>query len=350
MVKDDNGNPGNMGNWGGNGDAIPPKGVPFSPVFASVLDGWTLNAGNSYDIYGGFCRAIEYTNGMTSGGMLTSQGLTCYYYQWGRYLGFPSNCATGNTNILNASYVDKLVGYRGKGGIPVKYLATYMGNSSKDNVQRSKDWAIVFGQTNNNYYDYIYGNTNNGNWYARSTNPAPSGYRIPTADELYVFIPSTEEVNGTYAEVKEVNGLKYAMRWVVGSTDDIAYVEVTSVPTTSNTVSASSNIFNTEKAKSQRIYAYGYLMNNGKPSGFKDTAIYWTSDSGTQDAFEELSGIGGKALYIEFNGNQALFARLNVPFGFGAPILLIKDDNAVETAIKPWLPYSWDYTSLPGYK
>lgn len=343
---DDSDNPGNMGVW--ETENIPPKGIPFDPVFASRLNGWTLNAGNSYDPYGGYCRAIEYTNGIQNG-LLTSQGTTCFYYQWGRYLGFPSNTATGNTTILNAGGVDLYVGYRGKGGVKVKYLAAYMGNSSAYNTQRSYDWSIVFGQTNNDYLDYIYHNENNTNWFSRSTNPCPTGYRLPLYEELSVLIPTTEEVNSTYAEVKTIKGIKYAFKWEVGKYSGINYIDVTTVKTTLDKVGANSSIFNSTDAKTKRIWAYGYLMNDGKQSSWGETAAYWSSDSGTNNALSNVSGKGGRALYIEFTGTTAVFAELNIPFGFGLPVMPIKDNTAVETSIKPWLPYSWDMTKLPGY-
>lgn len=342
-------NPADMGNWGANGLNIDPKGVPFSPVFASEVDGWTNNIRSLYN-YGGWCRAIEYTNGMING-LMTSKGGTCFYYQWGRFLGFPTVAATGNETILNASLINVRVGYLGGGGIPVKYLAAYMGNSSSYNVQRSNDWAIVYGQTNNGYRDYIYNNTNNENWYSRSSNPAPTGYRIPTMEELSVFIPSTEEVNGSYAEVKTVNGEKYAVKWVVGTQSGYKYVDVTSVKTTASSVSASSSIFSNENAKTVRIYAYGYMMDNGVQSDQKTKGLYWSSDSGNQDAFKLNDGTkGGRALYLEFENNKAVICELCPPFGFGAPVMLIKDDTMVETTIKPWLPYSWEFKNLPGYK
>lgn len=338
-----------MGNWSDKEDNTNPVASTFSPVFASRLDGWVLNAGNSYDVYGGWCYAVDITNGLHNG-LLTSKANTCFYYQWGRYLGFPSNVAGSSTTFFGAESVNIFVGYLGDNGAgtPVKYTAAYMGNSSAYNVQKSKDWSICFGQTNNNYLDYIYGNANNTDWYDRSDNPCPDGYRIPTYAELSVFIPSTKEVNGSYAEVKTINGKKYAMKWVVGSSNSISYVDVYSVETTEASVSASSSIFNGVSPK--RIWAYGYLMNNGKQSNWGSTAAYWSSDSGTNNALDNVSGKGGRALYIEFSGSTAAFEELNIPFGFGLPVMPIKDTDAKASKCRPWLPYSWDMTQLPGYK
>lgn len=359
-------NPGNMEPWGVEKIDIDPKGIPFSPVFASVY-GWQLNSGNSYNVFGGYCRAIEYTNGLHNG-LLTSKGTSCFYYQWGRYLGFPSNCATGNTTILNASIIDRKVGYYRDeygyqgAGIPVKYLAKYMGNESDDDLQRSLDWSIVFGQTNNDYLDYIYGNTYNENWYKRSPDPCPTGWRLPTYKELSVFIPSTFEVDGSYAEIKIVDGIKYAFKWVVGKSNGIYYLDVTSVRTEENSVSVNYSGFNTTQAKTKRIYAYGLLYNNGVNyltdwtgnnityKSWGNTAAYWSIDSG-DNIITGVNGQGGKALYIEFENNSAIFKEVTLPFGYGVPVMALEDDSAVETSIKPMLPYGGDdYTILPGYK
>lgn len=341
-------NPGDMGNWGANDEKVDAIGTPFTPTFASRLDGWVLNAGNSGDYYGGWCRCIEYTNGIYNG-LLTSNSNTCFFFQWGRYLGFPTNVTSEITVPYNANKVDYFVGYLGENGAgtPVTYTAAYMGNSSAYNVQRSNDWAICFGQTNNSYLDYIYQNVSNGNWYERSANPCPDGYRLPTYAELSVFIPSTEVVNGSYAEVKVINGKKYAFEWKVGSSNGIYYIDVRSAETTLDKVSVGASVFADSPTK--RIWAYGYLMNNGKKSAWGTTAAYWSSDSGDNNALDNVYGKGGRALYIEFSGNTANFAELNIPFGFGLPVMPVKDSEAKASSIKPWFPYSWDMRGLSGY-
>lgn len=340
-------NPGDMGNWGANDEKVDVTGTPFTPTFASRLDAWTLNAGNSYDYIGGWCRCIEYTNGIYNG-LLTSKSSSCFYFQWGRYLGFPSNVATGNSYPYNAEAVNLNVGYRqDPPGTVVAYTAAYMGNSSAYNVQRSNDWAICFGQTNNDYLDYIYQNASNGNWYERSVNPCPDGYRLPTYAELSVFIPSTEVVNGSYAEVKVINGKKYAFEWKVGKSNGLYYIDVRSAETTLDKVSVGASIFDDSPTK--RIWAYGYLMNNGKQSEWGTTAAYWSSDSGDNNALDNVYGKGGRALYIEFSGSTANFAELNIPFGFGLPVMPVKDSEAKASSIKPWFPYADDMRNLSGY-
>ncbi|MDE6649503.1 MAG: fimbrillin family protein [Muribaculaceae bacterium] len=340
---DDTNNPGNLGNWGANADAIAEVATPLSPKFVSET-GWVNNIRNLYNM-GGYCTAVEMTNGMVNG-LLTSKGTTCYYYQWGRFLGFPSNAATGNTTISGAEKLDYYVGYLGSSGVPVKYTAAYMGNSSAYNKQRAIDWSIVFGQTNNDYLDYIYNNANNGSWYDRSPNPAPTGYRIPTMDELSFFIPSTEEVNGSYAEIKVVDGVKYAVKWTVGKVGSRGYVDITSVKTTETSVSATSSIFNSADASSVRIVAYGYMQDDGKLASNGSIGLYWSSDSGEQNAIDGVKGKGGRALYLEVSGTTAYLCELCAPFGFGGNVMLIKDPTATATKIKPWLPYSYDYTAI----
>ncbi len=342
-VPEDPNSPGDLSNWGASNSAIAAVATPLSPKFVSET-GWTNNIRNLYNM-GGYCTAVEITNGMQNG-LLTSQGGYYYFFQWGRFLGFPSNVAGTSMNIPGASNLDYFVGYLGSSGVPVKYTAAYMGNSSDYNKQRALDWSIVFGQTNNNYLDYIYNNANNGSWYDRCPNPAPTGYRIPTMAELSFFIPSVEEVNGSYAEVKDVNGVKYAVKWVVGKSGTTGYVDVTSVKTKETSVTVNSSVFESADAKTVRIAAYGYLQNNGKQAGSGEIGFYWSSESGTQNAIDGVSGKGGRAMYIEVSGTKAILCELCPPFGFGGNVLLIKDPEATANKIKPWLPYSYDFTAI----
>lgn len=340
---DDTDNPGNLNNWGGNNEGVSENATSLSPKFVSET-GWVNNIRNLANM-GGYCTAVEIGNGMVNG-LLTSKGTTAYYYQWGRFLGFPSNAATGNTTIAGAEKLDYFVGYLGSSGVPVKYTAAYMGNSDAYTKQRALDWSIVFGQTNNKYLDYIYNNANNSNWYDRSPNPAPTGYRIPTMDELSFFIPSTEEVNGSYAEIKVVDGVKYAVKWEVGKAGSRGLVTVTSVKTTETSVNANSSIFNSSEASSVTIVAYGYIQNDGKLAENGVVGLYWSSDSGNKIDIDGVSGKGGRALYLEVNGTTAYLCELCAPFGFGGNVMLISDPTATATKIKPWLPYSYDYTAI----
>lgn len=336
-------NPGNFDNWGASYDAIPEVATPLSPKFVSE-DGWTNNIRNLYNM-GGYCTAVEIQNGMMNG-LLTSKGGNCYFFQWGRFLGFPSNVAGSSLTIPGADRLAPLVGYLDESGVPVRYTVASMGNSSAFNKQRALDWSIVYGMTSNNrYLDYIYGNGSCSNWYDRSPNPAPTGYRIPTMDELSFFIPSTEKVNGSYAEVKPVNGVKYAVKWTVGKVGTLGCVDITSVKTSESKVTVNSSIFNSQSAKTIKIVAYGYMQDDGTHDQAGVIGLYWSSDSGKEDAID-TGGKGGRALYVEVNGNTAFLCEMCAPFGFGGNVMLIKDPTAVASKIKPWLPYSYDNTAI----
>lgn len=340
-------NPGDIDNWPSNSEDGDMTYTVIGPYFDSEDGGWTNNIRNIYQM-GGWVRTVEYTNGLFHG-LLTSNSSSCFYFQWGRYLGFPSNVAGSSKEAPGASYLPALVGYLGESGTPVKYTAEYMGNSSSYNLKRSLDWAIVFGQTNNNQLDYLYGNGSHSSWEERCGNPCPDGYRVPTKDELLVLRPSTGQVKGSYAEIKNINGKKYAMKWVVGSSNNISYVDVYSVETTLNSVTTSSSVFNGLTPK--RVWAYGYLMNNGKQSSWGSVACYWASDANLNNALDGVSGYGGYILYIEFEGTTANFGDdgMTMPFGFGAPVMPIKDESAKAIKITPLFPYSYDYTSLPKW-
>ena len=88
------------------------------------------------------------------------------------------------------------------------------------------------------------------------------------------------------------------------------------------------------------------MQNDGKLANNGSIGLYWSSDSGTQNAIDGIEGKGGRALYIEVNGNTAYLCELCAPFGFGANVMLIKDDSAEASKIKPWLPYSYDFTAI----
>lgn len=339
--------PGDFDNWPSNSEDGDMTYTVIGPYFDSEDGGWTNNIRNIYNM-GGWVRTVEYTNGLFHG-LLTSNSSSCFYFQWGRYLGFPSNVAGSSKEAPGASYLPLLIGYLGKSGTPVKYTAEYMGNSSSDNLKRSLDWAIVFGQTNNKQLDYLYGNGSHSSWEERCGNPCPDGYRVPTKNELLVLRPSTGQVKGSYAEIKNINGKKYAMKWVVGSSNNISYVDVYSVETTLNSVTTSSSVFNGLTPK--RVWAYGYLMDNGEQSNWGSVACYWASDANLNNALDGVSGYGGYILYIEFEGTTANFGDdgMTMPFGFGAPVMPIKDESAKAIKITPLFPYSSDYTSLPKW-
>ena len=90
---EDPSNPGNTDHWGG--DNIDPAYKLGTLTKVANADGWTVNV----DIFGngGFATYITYLNNGIKNGLLTS-GTYAYYFQWGRWLGFPTSCKNTHFN------------------------------------------------------------------------------------------------------------------------------------------------------------------------------------------------------------------------------------------------------------
>ncbi len=363
-------NPGNTDNWPTGGDNIAPSYTESPVTFVSQADGWTVNVRSLYN-YGGFGTYITYNNNGLKGRYVSSlSGNGLCYFQWGRWLGFPPQTVNTHINevgsysgskptssqyLLGVNILNTDVGYTFGKNLPATYATCWMGSTDWTPLRVNRS-SIIFGKVDNGYktLDYI-GANEDCSWYDRSGNPCPDGYRLPTAEELSVFIPSTENghVNGSYAEVKTIKGVKYAMQWkvVAATSDTFPYVAIKSVRTTSNTVSVDDAIFN--DAKEIRFYGYGYLNNACEQSGVDldgkgFTGMYWTSESAAQTGGTYSlcdSGFGGKALLIDFGStsteiNMYMFVA---PRSFGGLIMPIKDSTAKADSLTPWFPVtlSW---------
>ncbi len=343
-------NPGNTDNWPTGGETVDPSWETGTLTKVADADGWTVNV----DIYGngGWATYITYNNNAIKSRLLSSlpSGAICYF-QWGRWLGFPSSAKNTHFNdggsysgskptsgqyINGVSIYDTSIGYIWNSGLPVTYGTCWMG-STDWTPTRANNCSFVFGKVysmGTDNLDYV-GANENCTWYDRSGNPCPDGYRIPTAEELAVFIPTGGTVNGSCAEVKTINGVKYAMQWTVAKNGNFPYVGFKSVRTTEDTVSVGDAIFN--DAKEVRFYAYGYLDNECNVGGLYDTGLYWSSESGTNEV-SGTNGLGGKALLIEFTGTKAEMAMYVAPRSFGGCIMPIRDVNAKATPLTPWFP------------
>ncbi|MBD5260617.1 MAG: fimbrillin family protein [Bacteroides sp.] len=340
-------NPGNMDNWGGTG--IDPLATNIGVTKVSDTNGWTNNIRSAYG-YGGFATYIRYEHNGMINGYLTSKGGSSIYYQWGRWLGFPSSCAalrlydTGsysgdykyNSQLpLGVDYNNTSIGYTFANHLSAAHGYVYMGSSSwtRERVLRS---SIMFGAVDSGYAhgDYI-GANEECSWEDRCGNPAPDGYRIPTADELSAFIPSVGTISDTYAEVKTINGVKYAMRWTVTkeTSSSVANVEIRSFQTTASTVSKTDAKF--DSAPAVKLLAYGYLNNKAVQSGYGSIGFYWSS---TSEKLDDGTSNGAVALVIYFNGTSAEFELGSIWRGFGGLVPLIKDDNAKSDTLTPWFP------------
>lgn len=296
------------------------------------------------DEWGGWVTNIEYGNGIRLN-MLTSNGGRDFYFQWGRQMGYPTAVKSSNYYPLGINLVHMYVGYIGASGTPVPYECVFMGSTSWP-MGRVNNSSLAFGKVSSmtsGPLDYSLPNTA-CSWEDRSGgNICPDGYRIPTAEELSIFVPSTEEVNGTYAEVKTINGVRYAVQWkaVATSGSTPATIEVKSVRTEKTSVSANDAIFNGVSPLYFRTY--GYLDNE---ANFKDrgsVGLYWSSSNG--DAGEVLSNVtgnGAKALYIEFTSStKATVTIVGVPRSFGGCVIPIRDEAAKGIKYRPYLPWSY---------
>ena len=349
---EDPSNPGNTDHWGG--DDIDPAWETGSLTKVSDADGWTVNV----DIYGngGFATYITYLNNGIKNGILTSKGGTAHFFQWGRWLGFPSNCAAviidekGSATITTStgripdsifingvSYYDIKIGYVWRYNNPGG--ATYGACYSNWTPERANNCSIMFGMVTGvfvNPLDYV-GNNEDCKWEDRSGNPCPDGYRLPTAAELKALIPTTGNVNGSYAEVKTIDGIKYAMQWKVNTTGSVPYVEIRSAKTTANSVSVDDAIFNNTKIV--RLSAYGYLDNGAYLQHWGTTGVYWSNESGS-NTISGTNGRGGKFLELDFKDNTVEMYIDVAPRSFGGNVLPIKDPNAKSATLTPWLPLS----------
>lgn len=345
--------PGNTDNWGDGSITIDAGYITGTPKFVSENDGWTVNVRSVYN-YGGFGTYVTYTHNGMMNGLLTSKGGTAFYYQWGRWLGFPSTCgrtvinsggsASGSypvesqylngVNIYNTN-----VGYIFDSGLVCSYAACYMGNTSWTRVRALRS-SIIFGMVNSmstGPLDYI-GANESCKWEDRCGNPAPDGYRIPTASELETLIPAAKTINGSLKELKVVNGTKYAMLWKVVTSGSVPYVEIRSVEVASSVTDANT-VADAEfsDANPVRFAAYGFMNNEAELQQRGSYGVYWSSETGT-NAISGTTGFGGKCLEIDFSGSKATMGMTVAPRSFGIPVLLIKDNKAKASSIEPWFP------------
>ena len=344
---EDPSNPGNTDHWGG--DNIDPAYKLGTLTKVANADGWTVNVDNFGN--GGFATYITYLNNGIKNGLLTS-GTYAYYFQWGRWLGFPTSCKNTHFNdggsasgypkesqYLNGINIyDTKLGYIWNSGLFVSYGTCWMGNTDWTS-SRVNNCSIIFGKVYNmgtDNLDYV-GANEDCTWEERSGNPCPDGYRLPTAAELAVLIPTTGSVDGSYAEVKTVDGIKYAMQWKVNTSNAKPCVEIRSVRTSAATVSVDDPIFN--DAKVVRLPAYGYMNNGAEWSSNNEVGLYWSSESGTNEV-DGTKGLGGKSLLIEFTGSKAKMVIYVAPRSFAGQVLPIKDPNAKSATLTPWLPLS----------
>lgn len=349
----DNDNPEDTGNWPDEDIELEPGYITNNtPTWVSDADGWTVNVDNYGN--GGWGTYVTYTSNGMMNGLLTSKGGSAFYYQWGRWLGFPSTCgrtiiksggsASGyypnNSQYLNGVNISNTnYGYIFDSGLVCSYAACWMGNSSWTRT-RALNSSIIFGMVSGvtvNPLDYI-GANESCKWEDRCGNPAPDGYRIPTATELEAFIPAAKTINSNLKELKVIKGIKYAMYWNVVTSGSVPYVEIRSVKVANSITDANTVADATfDAANPVRFAAYGFMDNEAGLQQRGSYGVYWSSDTG-KNTLKGTSGYGGKCLEIDFSGSKATMGMTVAPRCFGIPVLLIKDSNAKATPITPWFP------------
>ena len=357
-------NPGDMSSWGGVGMLIEPKYTDTKDTSKKYRDGGWCN--NDYSLYleGGWCDPIIYhSNGIVNGALYSTRVASPSYFQWGRWMGFPYNdnmliinsygqpvnnyWAADNAFALGESIKDNgTVRYQNTqhgsvyGGYFALMATTWWLPKGWDNSMAIKASVIFAGaesQPSSSWQDYL--NTNeNCTWENRAGNPCPDGWRIPTMNELKALIPggkTTFKIEGSHAEVRSVNGEKYAFCYKIDTNNEgVPCLNIVSVKTNKDNVNVNDPIFNNTQIVS--IGAYGIINYEGAREYYKTRAYVWSSESGTGGNF---SGYAGAALRIIFSGNSATISytlsdRIN-----GATVIPIRDDNAKHTDIRPWFPH-----------
>ena len=347
--EEDPSNPGNINNWGDDVDYPSVISGSFAKIGNSA-DAWCSNERSFQDF--GFAAPVEYKSNAIKSGILTSASYTngseAKYFQWGRWLGFPQYAANAKVTMLSYAYSGTIAPPRGinlntdyqlyycwdmNSRPSYAYSSAWKSNGMKKEQAVNSSIIYLVGD-----YDYLSSSLQDLSWEERSGNPCPDGYRIPTEEELSVFVPSTSFSNSSHAEIKEINGSKYAMKWTVV---DATHVSITSVYTSKSEVSVSDPIFN--DAKTITLEANGMLYYQGNDAYFatsfnngEKTSGYWTSTVGSLDGHK-----AGRALMIRIKNGTCSIVMEDVEYTAGLCIMPIKDAAAKATAIKPWLPLGY---------
>lgn len=355
---------GDLDNWGGPNVPI---NMDDTGSWAKIADSNQGYVNNDYSLYisAGFSQPITfYANGITNGYLYSTKVAKPSYYQWGRWLGFPAEIeespelnAYGQANTDGTIWADELMvpgnlanttdwtycntqyGQIPAGQFYRIYTTTWRGSSGWDKTMsiRAAHIYAMKSLPSSSFCDPL--NTNeNCTFEDRCGNPCPDGWRIPTVEEIKNLMPS-QAVSGSHAEVKNINGENYAMKWVVTTNDEgVKCVRITSVKTSKTSVSVNDAVFNSDDASMLEIGAYGILSNTGELNYKNQRAYVWTNASATASS---LSGNAGAALRIVFNGTTATFGiaaqdRIN-----GCNIIPVRDKNAKASSIKPYFPSKW---------
>lgn len=349
--------PGDFNNWGGN-VTYPSYGTANLTRIGNSADAWCSNERSFQDF--GFAAPYTFPYNAIENGILTSNtynnGEQARFFQWGRWLGFPRYVE--NRYVTMLSYGGSGTGAYPRGISDSMYQAYYCWDmdsratyayttawtSSGMKKQQAVNSSIIFICRN---ADYLQTADMNLSWQERCGNPCPDGYRIPTADEMYIFVPeqgadSDGNYSGSHAEIKVVNGQKYAVKWTVNSANKS--VSVISVPTTENTVTANSAIFNGKTPVV--LEAKGFLYSENEGVGLNETLTdgtyvggYWTSSSTLEG--ENIPVGNSLCVMVYVKGNTWSVALEYAPRTWGLCVMPIKDSKAKATPQRPWVPLGY---------
>lgn len=365
-------NPGKIENWAGSDLNLDPDAEYVKEItLVSKADGWTLNVSTlGAESYGGFGYYINYKQNGAINGILTSKknnriDSSAIFYQWGRWMGFPY-CASwiylipgGDGEIyspygkiynemlpLGVNYLQTKIGYSWWNSGSGAYVSAYMGANDSWTKERAINCSICYGLGNSlsGHLDYVF-NNEDCTWEERGYNPAPNKYAIPTAEQLEALIPEGGSVASNEVQFKIINGVRYAMKWKkvdanVGGSSKLPAVEISSFKTNDASVSSNDTRFNSENPI--RLVTFGYLDNNGDLQVEGTYGYYWSCESGknelTLSGGTKLTGLGGKALYVNINGNTVKMGMKVLPRTFAANVYLFKDEQRKSDSLKPWFP------------
>lgn len=355
-------NPGDINNWGGEVGYPELVRVPFDRRPSS--EGWAENTRVNFEDFG-FTPWFEYKYNAIKGSYLSSatygDGAEAKYFQWGRWMGFPSSVVYATVNMTGYAADFRYAKYpRGinpnqqiqlyycwpmEDGMDSRPTYAYSSQVSRWTPQIAVNSSIIFGVNTSGNQDYLpkY-NKADDTWEGRSGNPCPDKYRVPTKDELSVFVPEGEVFEGSHAEVKTVNGKKFAMRWTLSGTS----VNIVSVETSKNEVSVNDPIFEGVEGitleacgmiygKAPQISDPGGAMFGTSFGGIKQGG-YWSSTSGS---LPENAGYGAWALMVYVKGNTCQLSMEVAERSLGICIIPFKDRKAKSTAIRPYYPLGY---------
>ncbi len=355
-VEDDPDSPGNMKNWGGNHGST--GSVP-SFVFASYDNdlAWASNTRSLQD-FGWYKTSTPRYNAIKDGHLISwdyGDGHDAKYFQYGRLLGFPLEVISAEVTMLSyyknqyAKYpfgmtqnTNSRLYYCWSGSNGMNSRPTYAVSDSWNSgmtPQQAINSSIIY--VTGDGVDYLKSSYRSKNWAERSGNPCPDGYRIPTIDELDVFVPS-KSFESTLVENKTINNANYCVRWRKISNTKVG---VTSVRTNNNITSATDPIFsNNDELILQadgflycwyeggaELYTTGELLDDKYKN--HNVGFYWASG-----IVKEGSDYCGDGIRVLISSNEVRIEKVTLEPVIGACIIPIKDSQAKATGFQPWFP------------